>query len=35
VSLETPEKIRKLQRTLYGAAKKDPERRFHQLYDKV
>jgi RNA-directed DNA polymerase len=35
VSLTTPEKIRKLQRTLYGAAKKDPDRRFHQLYDKV
>jgi RNA-directed DNA polymerase len=35
MSLETPEKIRKLQRTLYGSAKKDPERRFHQLYDKV
>jgi RNA-directed DNA polymerase len=35
VSLVTPEKILKLQRTLYGSAKKDPERRFHQVYDKV
>jgi RNA-directed DNA polymerase len=35
VSLQTPEKIRSLQRKLYVAAKEEPERRFHQLYDKV
>jgi group II intron reverse transcriptase/maturase len=29
------EKIRELQRTLYRAAKADPQRRFHALYDKV
>lgn len=29
------EKTRELQRTLYRAAKADPERRFHALYDKV
>jgi hypothetical protein len=27
--------VRELQRTLYRAAKPDPERRFHALYDKV
>jgi RNA-directed DNA polymerase len=27
--------VRELQRTLYRAAKADPERRFHALYDKV
>src|ERR1041385_4104337 len=27
--------VRDLQRTLYRAAKADPERRFHALYDKV
>jgi len=30
-----PDKVRELQRTLYRAAKADPERRFHALYDKV
>jgi group II intron reverse transcriptase/maturase len=35
VGLKTPEKIGKLQRTLYAKAKEQPERRFHQLYDKV
>src|SRR5215471_5351571 len=29
------EKVRELQRTLYRAAKADPGRRFHALYDKV
>jgi group II intron reverse transcriptase/maturase len=29
------DKVRELQRTLYRAAKVDPERRFHTLYDKV
>src|SRR3954471_5476379 len=29
------EKVRGLQRTLYRAAKADPGRRFHALYDKV
>jgi group II intron reverse transcriptase/maturase len=29
------DKIRELQRTLYRAAKADPRRRFHALYDKV
>ena len=29
------EKVRELQRTLYRAAKADPARRFHALYDKV
>jgi RNA-directed DNA polymerase len=29
------DKVRDLQRTLYRAAKADPERRFHALYDKV
>jgi retron-type reverse transcriptase len=28
-------KVRELQRTLYRAAKADPKRRFHALYDKV
>jgi RNA-directed DNA polymerase len=35
VSLETPTAIRTLQRKLYVAAKTQPDRRFHQLYDKV
>jgi RNA-directed DNA polymerase len=35
VSLRTPESIRQLQRKLYVAAKQNPKRRFHQLYDKV
>ena len=30
-----PYKVRELQRTLYRAAKADPGRRFHALYDKV
>src|SRR3990172_9525474 len=29
------DRVRELQRTLYGAAKADPKRRFHALYDKV
>src|SRR5215218_10986578 len=29
------DKVRELQRTLYRAAKTDPGRRFHALYDKV
>src|SRR3954452_21557760 len=29
------DKVRELQLTLYRAAKADPERRFHALYDKV
>ena len=29
------DKVRELQRVLYRAAKADPERRFHALYDKV
>jgi RNA-directed DNA polymerase len=29
------DKVRELKRTLYRAAKADPERRFHALYDKV
>ena len=34
--LTTPvDKARQLQRTLYLAAKKQPKRRFHALYDKV
>jgi RNA-directed DNA polymerase len=35
VSLTTPDAIRSLQRKLYTAAKAEPARRFHQLYDKV
>jgi RNA-directed DNA polymerase len=35
VSLATPESVRQLQRKLYVAAKQEPKRRFHQLYDKV
>lgn len=35
MSLVTPAKIRSLQRKLYRAAKAEPTRRFHQLYDKV
>ncbi len=34
MSLTTPERIRSLQRKLYRAAKAEPTRRFHQLYDK-
>lgn len=35
MSLSTPEKIRDLRSKLYEAAKRDPSRRFHALYDKV
>jgi len=35
MSLSTPPAIRSLQKKLYTAAKAGPERRFHQLYDKV
>lgn len=31
----TNDKVRELQRTLYRAAKADPKRRFHALYDKI
>ena len=35
MSLETPEKIRTLQRKLYRKAKEEPEYRFYLLHDKV
>ena len=35
MSLETPEKIRILQRKLYRKAKEEPDYRFYQLYDKI
>jgi RNA-directed DNA polymerase len=35
VTLETPDRIRELQRKLYRKAKQDPDYRFYLLYDKV
>jgi RNA-directed DNA polymerase len=35
MSLETPEKIRTLQRKLYCKAKAEPASRFYLLYDKI
>ena len=33
---QTPlDKVRELQRRLYKAAKRSPERRFHALYDRI
>jgi len=35
MSLQTPEKIRKLQKALHAKAKEVPDYRFYLLYDKV
>ena len=35
MSLQTPQRIRRLQRKLYELAKQKPDQRFHALYDKV
>jgi len=35
VSLQTPDSVRRLQKTLYVKAKNEPAYRFYLLYDKV